>query len=263
MATDVTKYLDELAREAGASDEERQVLTKVLSSEKAAKRLTNDLMRHDEYSSKMDKLRADADAFEGQKTTWKGWYDGVVRDTEANKHLVEEAQARVKAYADTYGELEGPNGKSLVVTPADSVSRKEYDETMNRISANAIALTKDAMYASADYLKRFGEVLDPDELEKFALDKKLPLKQAYREYISPRLSEQEKTAHETALKNAKDEGAREERSRLKVPIDTGPKQPHPFFDRTRPTGDKPAPTGRELRDGFVEAFNTPVAAPAK
>lgn len=251
MAIDVKKYLQDMAKEAGIADDKLQAALEVFGNEKVSKSFESRMLAQDDYSRNMD-------AVTKRNTELNRWYEDQVKLAQENDAVVKRSQATVAKYLETYGEL--PDGTPGAGTAAgrreqvgDWVSKKEYEEALANQGRQALSITKTAMWASADYLKRFNEVLDPDELEKFALSSGLPLKAAYEKYVEPKVQLQQSTSFEEKLKRAKEEGLQEGLSRSGVPVDNHQREPHPFFDR-KPL-DKAPQTDREARDNFVGAWN--------
>jgi hypothetical protein len=109
---------------------------------------------------------------------------------------------------------------------------------------------------SADYTKRFQDTLDVDAVEKLALEKGLPLDQAYKEYIAPKEQAATEARHKDEIEKAKAEAVRDFQSRMKLPVDTRPKEAHPYFDRKSPeAGKTDQDQDRSSREEFMKGWN--------
>jgi DNA-binding Lrp family transcriptional regulator len=242
---DAKQYLTQLAQEAGLAPEEASVILKAAENEKFAKSIADSTMMRSDYSRKMDELKAEKD-----KTS--NWYQEVLQVTENNKKVVETTNKQLEAYRQKFGDLDGD---TMVATPTADVAKlkEEYENKFKTLEGNTITLLKKTATISAQHLKQFNEVLDMDALEKFVVEKGLPLEQGYKEFISPRLAEMQTKEFEAKLAAAREEGAKDALSRHKLPIDPISKEPHPFHDRIKDPAQ--ALTGRALRDEFVNAFH--------
>lgn len=245
--SDIRKYLESLAQEAGVEPETRDALLKALENEKFQKGIADGVLRQEDYSRSKDELRK-------LEQTTKDYYNDLLKTSEHNRQVVADREAALAKYQDAYGPLEGGAAR-VAAPPADSVTKKELEEALTRLGQQSIMVTKKAMFAASDHLKRFGEVLDPDALEKLALEKGLSIDMAYQELIRPKLDALQTKTHDDALKAAREEGARDALSRHKLPIDDGVKEPHPFFTHLQRDPATAAPTEGALRDSFVTAFN--------
>jgi hypothetical protein len=102
---------------------------------------------------------------------------------------------------------------------------EQRDRTFAERTAKVL---KDAIKASQDHMKRFGEPLDVDACEKYAVEHNLPPDMAYKEYIEPKAKEMETKAWEAKITAAKEEAIKDYASRNKLPIDTKPREISPL-----------------------------------
>ena len=247
MAVDIKKYVEGLAQEAGLPKEQASAFLQALENEKFAKPLADGILRHEDYSRNSDSLRKEKETFERTQKEWKDWYTDVLKTKESNERVVAEANAKLQAYVNTYGELDGSR---VVASPVDTgTMEKKYQEMLEKQGKQALYVIKKATWAAADYMKRFNDVLDLDAVEKIAVEKNLSVEQAYQEYIKPKVTEMDTKAMEAKIAAAKEEGRKEALSGVNLPIDNGPKAHHTFFDRA-----KEAPGGRKLSEGFAQAW---------
>ena len=248
MAIDVKQYAEQLAQEAGLSEEDKTAFLKVLGNEKLSKSLGEGVMLRSDYSRNMDELTT-------QKKRNEDWYRQEL--AKHNEVLELEKQYRAKL-AETGGEEDKP----LVATPA--FDEKKLREELDQREARTIALFKDGLRLATRHAKDFQEELDTDTLAKLAVEKNLTLAQAYDEMVRPRREEKAKLDFEAKLKAAREEGAREFASTHHVPIDTKPKEHHLIFDK--PAEDLPAAgplRDRARANSFAEAWNEATSGATK
>jgi hypothetical protein len=265
MAVDPKQYLDELLRDAGvaADDPKRQAIFDVFSNEKVSKKLADDVMRQSDYSRAQDELRTKTQRNEA-------FYADMLTKTDANQKVLNEWAAKVKQYETEYGALDdNGNGQRQVVqsVQTDFISRKDYDAEKQRTEANFIGILKTGLKIASQHMYEFKEPLDVDALEKVAVEKNVSLQQAYDQWVGPRRIEQQKAQFDAEKQKFADEKVREFASTHKVPLDQGPREYHPIFDRDPkkqvgaedyvPNSGQLSPQAtRNLRDNFVEAWNT-------
>jgi len=257
------KHFTKLAEEAGLGKEETQAVLKVMENEKFRGGVSSGYKRHEDYSREMDALRT-------EKQRLATWY----QNEELPKFQQYQAGLeKLKRYEETYGEISDDglnNGRGGVgdrngnrkgdMSGSWSVSKEELDrlveEKLKQRDGAYVGLTKTAVRISSDYMRRFKDTLDVDAVEKLALDKGLPLDQAYKEYIAPKEQAALEARHKEDIEKAKAEAIRDYQSRLKLPIDTKPKEAHPFFDRKSPVeGKTELDQDRNSKDAFMQGWN--------
>lgn len=238
---DAKTYMAELAQSPGLDEDVKAALLKAADNAELAKKVSKDIMAAPDYSRAMDDLTK-------QKKENVDYYNKLVATESHNQGII-------KKYEDAYGALPEDGKKPLVVTGADVITKKEHEESINRIGQQSIQVTKVAMWASSDYMHRFGKVLDPDALEKHALEKGMPLRQAYDDFIKPLVTEQDTKKNAEAIELAKAEAVRDYASKNKLPVDST-KEPTPFLSNVLKSNDaNKAATSTSARDGFVDAWN--------
>lgn len=207
------QYFEQLANEAGLDEASKQAILGSLGKEKFAKGVLDGLARHDEMSSAMDKARNAEQQAAAKISEYQKWYSDVATPAVAKANQI---QADLDRYRTTYGDLSaGPTGGNP--DPAEAFKGKfASPKDVENIGNTAVQVAKALSWIQADHLKRFGDVVDPDEFEKFAVSRGLPPKQAYQEFIAPKVAEkaakekaQADEAHANALKAAREEGIRE------------------------------------------------------
>lgn len=255
MPVDFKQYVEALAQEAGADDDTKQALLKLSANDKVAKRLSDDLMRHDEFSREMDKLRRVEDQH-------KTWYADQLKTADRNQQAVDNANAAVQKYVQLYGDLPpgtvlDTRGNLRETATGDVVTKKELKELMEQKDAQTIALLQGVGEITADYVTRFNKKPDFEAIKKIAIEKGLTLSKAYDEYISPEVDTRRKADTEAEIKRRVDEGIKEAMSRHQIPVDTAPRSPAPYFAASKITE---RPDGGKLSSSFVESWNTATAA---
>lgn len=248
---DVKAYAESLlAKSKNITDDQRQAFLAVLQDGDISKEFGSTLENHmlkSDYDREMGRLRK-------KESEYSVWYADQVKVAESNKKLVDDANAAVTAYREKYGDLEG--GKPLVTTPTgDFISKKDYEAELERRDKLTISLVKGAARITADHLHRFNEPPDLDAIEKIAIDEKLPLDLAYEKYIAPKSKARLDADVEARIKAAKEEGLKEGLSRSGIPVDTHPKEPHPFYRNIElhKMGDKAPSPLESFTKGWNEA----------
>ena len=247
MPFDVKQYLSELAKSAGVADDKLQAALEVIGNEKVSKALGDGFLRQEVYSRNMDGLTK-------KQKELTDWYQQQVALAASNQKVVDETVAKLKSYEETYGTLDG-TGRQPSVDTSQFIDKKTFEEAQAKLGQQFIAVTKTATKCSADYMKRFNEVLDMDELEKFTLNSGLPLAAAYEKFIEPRVSEITNKSFEEKLKLAREEGRQEAMSQKSNPTDTGSPAPNGFMANAM----KSAGASSTLSEGFLDAWTKAAA----
>jgi len=268
MATfDTKQYIEQLAQTAGLSQEEKDNILKVAANEKFSKALADDVLRQADYSRSMDALKADKDKwtkFYSENLTWK----------QNNERVLSDYETRLAAYEAQYGQIN--NNQTIQTVNQDFLTRKDFEAEWAKRSAQSdaahISLTKAMGRLASQHVLEFKEALDTDALEKVCVDKNLPLQQAYEEMVGPRRAEYRSVAHKAEIAKAVEEGVRDFASKNKIPVDSkGRESYHVMFDRDPSkqvgvqdyvpnSGQLSNTATRQLRDNFVEAWNSAPAS---
>lgn len=252
---DAKQYVEELLKAAGVTDEsQKQVVLGVFSNEAAAKKLSDDVLRQQDYSRNMDTLKADKDK-------WSKFYQDTLTWKAGEEQRLADLDARVKAYEAAYPD---GGGERPVIQPVqgDFISKKDFEAEQAKRDGMTIGLIKTMGRLASQHVIEFKEPLDVDGLEKIAVERNIPLIQAYDEMTKPRRTELQQAQWEAKLKEAREAGARDFASTHKIPIDTTPREYHTLFDRdpakqVEYKDGRLTPAGeRSLRDNFVESWNT-------
>jgi hypothetical protein len=246
------EYAEQLAQSAGLSQEEKDSLLKVVANEKAAKALEEGVMLRSDYSRQSDALKA-----EGQKTA--KYYSDLVAWEAQRKTEWEQAMAGVDKGAP--GQV--INGEYITKKDLEAIEQK-YQQQAKQQEGSFITIAKVMGRLASRHANEFHEELDTDALEKIAVEKQLPLMQAYDALMAPRRTEAQTAARAAEIAKAKEDAVREYRSTHKLPIDSGPREQHVIFDRDPKragiedyvpnSGQLSHMSRSKLRDSFVEEF---------
>lgn len=255
------EYWQKLAAEIGLPEDQAKVAEQIFSNEKIA----NAFVPRPDFSRSLDEQQKKYNELVAQNETY---YKTEAQRAAENQKKVDEALAQAQRFRDLYGELPNDGSQRQVVqTPAFDgskyISREDYDKELKRIEGQSLYVIKEGLKASQDYMSKFGKPLDIDALEKFAVERNLPINLAYKEMIQPELEAKQSSSFAEQLKKAREEGAAEARSRANVPIDTTPKEVSPFLSNVlRPAPKENAPLSTQDRvKNFAEAWNTATSTP--
>lgn len=246
------EYLTQLAQAAELSQEERDALLKVADKDKFAKGLEEGVMLRSDYSRAQDQLKTEKErtgAYYQELVTWKASED-----------------ARLAALTGNGNGGQVVNGEYLTRKDIEALDKK-YQDSLKQQEASFITISKMMGRLASQHAVEFREPLDTDLLEKTAIEKQLPLPQAYEAMVATRRSELQNQSFAAKLAAAKEEGAREFASKHRIPVDTSPREQHHVFYGQQ-SGEQPVVTdyqpntGRlsqqsfnKLREGFAEEFN--------
>jgi phosphorylcholine metabolism protein LicD len=242
----VREYAAQIAKDAGLQDDTAKAFIESFSNEKVSKAFEERMLARDEFSRQLDSVTA-------EKKRLNGWYEEQLRVAQNNEKIVNEANARLKQYQETYGDLDG--GAKPVVDTSQFIDKKTLEDALNKKDQQFIGLLKTVNKCSADYMKRFGDVLDTDALEKFTLESGLPLQAAYEKFIQPKVDEIKTKDFDDKLKKAREEGMQEGISQAKNPTHPGNPEPNGFIANLRTSKQ----TSSTAREGFVDSWNKATA----
>lgn len=244
-------YFTKLAQDTGLDESQREAVLKAFENDKFARGAADPLMRQDDYSRAQDKVRA-------REKELTDWYTKAEKAYNANLAGVEQ----LKQYEQLYGPLNG-DSKIGGGTPA-GLTQKDLDERIALLSQATVNLFHKGLRMAQDHLHRFGEPLDTQALERYAVENKITdTDLAYDRFVQPKLDAQRQrqdTEREASvakrIEEAKAEAVRDFASRNKLPIDAGPKPFHPFFDRDAPKeGTSELDQDRASRGAFMEGWD--------
>ena len=255
MAFDVDKWVKEAKEKAGLTEDEVKGLTPLLQKEGLAKFLEEGTMLRSDYSRKQDELKAEfekqAATLETEKGQWRD-YGAKLKGWEADH---QRQATDLERYREQYGDLNGGRPAAPAIDPAKFVSREDYEKAMSQQSDAFLGILEDATAIQGEHMARFGKPLvrtQLAELKKYALDNKMRLGDAYDRWIAPEVEKTRNAAIEARITAAREEGRKSALSEHKLPVDTRPPEPSPFWDKpAAPKDGVPAAP----RDSFVNAWN--------
>jgi hypothetical protein len=259
---DLQAYWQELAKKANLPEDKAKLVSDALADETVQRTFRNGFRAMPDYSRDMDSVRdrTRAETSEAVKAYYDKWYQSEALPVLTRKE--QEAanyKAAVDQYRQLYGDIDGNangNGQRQIATPSgDFLSKSEFQEFMRAREQAEINVLKAGLNAASHHMHVFGKPLDVDAVLRTANEKGLTFDQAYQSYVAPELEKRTKDQHAEELKRAREEGARDERSRMKIPVDSGPRELHPFFDRETTDPTKPAPTERDSMAAFIEGWH--------
>lgn len=243
MAVDARQYLQELAQTTNLDAATLGSVMKALDNPKFAEALGQGVARQSDYSRAMDELRAQQSQVETIGRQQKEWWDKT-------KPAVDQTVAKLSDYERRFGPLDGDGGNRG--GEGSGLSRAEVEKLLKEHADKGMAFTasvsKQMGYLLQDYAIKFpGKVLDLEAIEKKALEGNMTIRQAYESAIAPELEAKSKADHETELKKAREDGAREALSKHNIPVDSAPAEQAPFF-RQPADGEKPLTDGDRARN---------------
>ncbi len=192
--------------------------------------------------------------------------DDLRKQKQENEQKAQEYYQKTVNEYNTYHEaleaLGKPSGEvkpTLVTTPTDAISRKDFEAELAKRDQQTLSLMKTGLNLVGRHYKEFQEALDTEELAKTALDKGLSLEQAYEQSVSGRRAEAQTKATEEKIRLAREEGARDFASKHKIPVDTAAKDPSPLQNNLihKPVqGESQYERENRVRNSFVESWNS-------
>jgi len=261
-ADEAKKHFQTLAENAGLSKEQQEAVLKAMDNDRFRTDVSNGYKRQEDYSREMDGLR-------GEKERLKTWYE---KEELPKYQRYQQSLERLEAYQTKYGELDDPqglnngdrdrgnggggNGNGNTGYMSKEAVSKYVEEQLRARDGAYVGLTKTAVRIGHDYVRRFNEPLDVDAVEKIALERGLPLDQAYDVYVAPKEREAMEKRHKDEIEKAKQEAVRDYQSRHQLPVDTKPREAHPFWDRkVQEQGKTEAEADAGSREAFMQGWN--------
>src|SRR5882724_1782834 len=246
------EYYEGILKQAGVSDTKRQALVAVLDDEEISKALNSDViaprLRQEDYSRNQDALKAEKDKAAKE---WQDYYQKELTRVANDKKVLDQYAARVQAYEQQYGSLDGGDPKIQQVQ-ADFLKREDAQKMLEEQGNQYVTLLEWVGQKPIQHYQKFGEIMDVSAVKKIAMEKRVSLDQAYAEYSSPMAEARQKAEVEKGVADAKAEGAREFASTHKLPIDAKPREYHPIFDRQ---ADAKPVTERDRANAFADAWD--------
>lgn len=252
-AAEAKEYFKTLAQSKGIDASQ---MLQAFDNEDFAKEVANGFTRHSEYSQALDKARALEQKYQTDVGKWQQWYEGYAKPA---VETASKAQQRLEAYIAAYGEMPDgtPANPNQARQAVNGLSKEEIADMLKRefqVRDQAYAtMSKQLTRLAARHLKDYNEDLDIDQVEKLMDEKHLPLEAAYREYVSPRVEERQKTERRDWETKRTSEIERDIRSRFKIPVDAKPRESvSDLLNKKAPEG---VSEEKAARDAFLGAWN--------
>jgi hypothetical protein len=253
---DLRAYWQEIANKNGLDPETTATMLAALGNEAVARTFRQAFVAVPDHHSRLDEVKSEYDS---RKAELDDWYkSNALPAYQTNLAGIE----RLHQYEAAYGELEPgattrQDANNLGFNSKADLD-KYLDDRLRAERAGNIGLMKSIPKMTVDYLHRFGEVLDTDEVEKISVKQGLPPDLAYERYIAPKVEAKRQSEYEEKLKAAREEGARDAISKYHLPVDTTPRESSPFYERLNNPEAKPmgeAEEDRAARSEFLKGWN--------
>ena len=233
---EVTEYINTLAQEGGWDEDSKKTVLKAIGENpKAAEMFKRDVMARQDYSKNMDTLKTDKDAFEVTRATHKENEKKWLQFHEELKAI--EAQQKAAGGGDNLDANDDGQDNSDGEKP---LTRKEMNDALKARDNTFVDFVKTTTILGQEHQANFGEPLPVLEVEKFAVERQLPLKEAYKDFIEPRLIKKREDDLVASKKASYEEGVLKGRSEQQSPPDPGATGGSEFLQNVRSTeGDKP------------------------
>lgn len=195
-------------------------IEELISDESVKTKLREGVLARAEFSSQMDSLRAEREAFTNEVTEarqkidgWQRWYGETTQEYATTVD-------KLKKYQDEFGDL--TDGQQRREAAKVGMTPEEFQKAMNeQLQQHDVASLKfmdDLTEIKISHRENFKEKLDTSKVYEIAGAKGLPLDAAYNEYIADRVEEKRNKDFEERLRVAKEEGAREALSARGLPV---------------------------------------------
>src|SRR5690242_7246971 len=250
---DLKSYWQELAKAQGLSDEDAAAVLQVLGNEKVAKAFQQGFVERPVFSSELDKTRNE---WKSKVDQYNDWYQKTALPAHQQ---AQQAVELLNKYQQTYGSLDGTAKFEAATGMTQEQINKILDERQGQQNQAFMKVSKTLARASADYMKRFGDVLDMDAFEDFAVKRGGDPWDAYNAFVAPKVQEATAAAEtkrtqefEEKLKAAREEGARDALSKRGLPteVKTEPSMLRRYMDTPKEKLDDNAG-----RTAFMEEYN--------
>lgn len=199
---DPNQFANELVAGADIDDASKAALASVFAKPEVRSKLKNGVALRSEAQRAMDRARNVATEAEQLRDANFKW----ARD---NKPVIE-AWAASQAGHQPGATITAPSGDVLTRADVEKLMndmRKQFSETLQAQDESYVALMADTIELTQDFGQRFGGASLPyGDLQKFALEKKLTLRNAYPLFIEPKLEEKRKAEFDKAIAEAKEQG---------------------------------------------------------
>ncbi len=225
MPKSAEQYFKELFAEAGHSPEETAAFLKTVTSDKIAPKIEGLLKTADDYNAQVGRVRAAEDKVQ----KYDQWYGTATQEYAQAYQQLEAEKKRLGVMDNTNG-----NGNHQQIDTTQFITKADLEAQLNNQGARWASVLKDVTKISGKHMAQWKEELDVDALEKLATENNLPIAAAYEQMMRPRVETREKEKLENAIKNAREEGARDALTRHKLPVDTAPQDVAPMYRNADP-----------------------------
>jgi len=239
MPKSAKQYFEELCAEAGYSPEETAALVKVATNDKVAPKIEGLLKTADDYNAQVGRVRAAEDKVQ----KYDQWYGTATAEYQQAFQQLEAEKKRLGVMDNTNG-----NGAHQIDT-TQFITKADLEARLQDQGGRFASVIKDLTKVAGRHMHEFKEELDVDALEKMATENNLPIGIAYERMVKPRVEAREKEKLENAIKNAREEGARDALSRHKLPVDAVPQDTAPMY-RTVDPKDVPKDMDADLLEAW-------------
>ena len=217
MAETATQYFTRICKEAGKTDAEIAALLAIAQDPKISTQLDETIRRStDDYQAM--KGRFDAAEKKAKQLTDEWYPTANAQYQQAMKELAEAKAALANA-----GYQEPPAFDASKYLTVDQLEKMNQER-----DARYAGVIKAATRLASRHAAKYGEELDVDEVERIAVEKKLPIDQAYKEWIAPREQKAQEERHKKEIEAAKAEAVRDYASQHRLPVDPKPVEVAPI-----------------------------------
>lgn len=218
MAFNANEFLTDLLKDVQIDDAKKAALTEVLGNSVVAKRLEDSTLRQAEFSRLANEYK---NGVQKAQEYWNGLQDWKKSETQ---RFEQERQALIKKLADEGISLDGVKVEQTPV--AQGITKEEFQ----KFGQDALAYANTINKLGMQYLKEFGEVLDPDDLVKISAENGgINVNLAFEKFIQPKREAAQKADFAKQLAAAREEGKAEAQKNFTMPTADQPwrQGPHP------------------------------------
>ncbi len=257
MASDLKTYAQELFKKANLDGNEKaKAILEALGDDSIQQAFRNGFVETPQHHSTVDRIKGEwetkATAAEQKVKQYDDWYNNQAKPA---FDTYKQAQDALQQYQSLYGPIQS-GAEVRQAAASTGLTKEEVMQMLQQKDQAYVGLSKDLAYITVDHVQRFKEPVDLDALEAYALKSGLPLRQAYKDYVAPKLEEQRNQEFEAKLKAAREEGYKDAMSKNHLPVESGPRESHLVFDRKAPeTPLNEMQQERVSRDAFLEGWN--------
>lgn len=252
----VRKLFEDMAREAGLTQEEASRFVAMADNERLANIADNNMKRHADWSSAIDKARNLEDKAR-KADEWEQWsnqnWGKITQYMQERDELAARMQALqqagwspAQAAQQAANEArQQPGGSSLSIS---DIENAVVDVWRKKIAPVQSDVMKQIARIASSHAARFGEGLDVDAIEEIANKRGVPIAAAYSEWIAPREKQLADAEQERVVEQKVKERLAQERTKTRRPDGGAQGMTSPFFSRQKPGESK---TQDDIHDELV------------